>query len=92
MSKLYLTAETDMRGGVTSTANKYVDAAVGYDEKNIQKQIKFKVFRDSGYTTAQKQEPAQLQILLYDSKNKNRMVECKGNEKDGILSCKVKKM
>ena len=80
MSKLYLTATTDLKMPMHSRAHKWVDATVGYDEEQIFRQVRFKIFREpDGALNAQ----------IYDTNNPTLMVQCKGTDKDGLLSCKV---
>lgn len=78
MSKLYLTADTDMiRATHTARGNKRVDASIGYNEGDYSKKIRTTVLRDGD----------NLSLHVFDS-NKEVIV-CKGTIQDGMDKCNL---
>jgi len=79
MSKLYLTADTDMiRTTHTARANKYIDLKLGYDEKDYSKKIKTWLERDGN----------KLKLIIADNVSK-KMIVCNGTVENGIKDCKI---
>jgi len=80
MTNLYLYARTDAaRTEMTKSANKWVDVEVGYDEKDFDRRIGFRVERDNN----------KIKVKMLD-KHSNILVDCEETVSDGILKCKVK--
>ena len=78
MSKLYITARTDMsRTDKTARGNKMVQASIGYDESDYSKKIRTIVKREN-----------ELISLLVSDKNKDILV-CDGTIKEGITNCSL---
>jgi len=81
MSKLYLTADTDMiKTSRTARGNKRVDASVGYNEGDYSDKIKLEVFRDGE------------ELKLFLSDKRSEILTCKGTINDGIVECKINQM
>jgi len=81
MSKLYLSADTDMiRTTHTARGNRRVDARVGYNEGNYSDKIKLEVIRDEE------------KLKLFLSDKMSPILSCKGTIQDGIVECKINQM
>jgi len=77
MSKLYLSADTDMiRTTHTARGNRRVSVRVGYDEGNYEKKIHMSVQREDD------------DIKLFVSDTRKDLLICEGTIKEGIMSCK----
>lgn len=76
MSKLYLTARTDIsRTDKTARGNKRADASIGYNPSDYSKKIRMTVIRDDD----------KLELTIMD-KNQTLLV-CDGTIQKGIIEC-----
>jgi len=76
MSKLYLTADTDMvKTSRTARGNRRIDARIGYNPGDYSKKIRTTLIR----------EDDKLELTIFD-KDKTLLV-CEGTVQDGITQC-----
>lgn len=81
MSKLYLSADTDMiKTSRTARGNRRVDARVGYNEGIYSDKIRLEVIRDDD------------ELKLFLSDKRSEIITCKGTIQDGIKECKINQM
>lgn len=81
MSKLYLTARTDMvKTDKTARANKNISVAMGYDTSDYSKKIYATLLRDDNKLT----------LELEDMKS--NIVTCNGTVEDGIVECEINQL
>jgi hypothetical protein len=82
MSNLYLYARTDAaRTEITKSANKWVDVEVGYDEKDFDRRIGFRVERDNN----------KIKVKMLD-KETHTLVTCEGTVLHGIHHCHIEQV
>jgi len=81
MSKLYLSADTDMiKTFRTARGNKRIDASIGYNESKYSDKIRTTVIRDDN----------KIELTVFDKNSE--ILTCTGTIYDGIKECKINQM